>query len=88
MEKYSEEIEKEMQLYCSSLSERSRRHYGSLEARKLGFGGKAYISKLLNLSPKTLLKGDKELKDSELYNSVPAGRQRRSGGGRKKFCSS
>jgi len=39
------------------LSEKDRRQYAAIEAEKLGFGGKMYISKLLSMSRRTLNKG-------------------------------
>ncbi len=84
MTRYNQEIEEKMLLYYRQLSEKNKRHYASLESSKLGRGGKKYISKLLNISPKTIRKGDKELANSDLYAQIPKGKQRRLGGGRKK----
>jgi hypothetical protein len=76
-----------MQLHYSRLSEKDRRQYAALESLKLGRGGIAYISALLNIDRKTLWQGRNELiSDSE--SSLPKGRQRRQGGGRKKNDSS
>ncbi len=44
--------------YYSGLKEKDRRHYAALEAQKLGYGGKRYISGLLDVSRKTILKGE------------------------------
>lgn len=85
MTKYNQEIEQLMLLYYSRLNEKEKRHYASLEAQKLGHGGKLYISTLLCISQKTIRKGDRELKIPELYAEIATGKQRRSGGGRKKF---
>ena len=82
---YSENIENLMRLHYSRLSEKDKRHYAAIEAKKLGFGGKRYIARLFGLSTKTLYKGISELDDETVYASIPAGRQRRVGGGRKKF---
>ena len=82
---YSEELEQAMLLYYSRLKEKDKRHYASLEAKKLGRGGKSYISKLLQISHKTIRKGDRELSDPALYAEIGKDKQRRSGGGRKKF---
>jgi len=76
-----------MQHYYSHLPEKDQRHYAALEAQKLRHGGKRYIGRLLGVSQKTLRKGERELKDPMFYTQVPCGRQRRVGGGRKKFCS-
>ena len=40
---YSKELEQILQLHCSRLSEKEKRHYAALEALKLGYGGKTYI---------------------------------------------
>lgn len=81
---YNQEIEEKMLLYYRQLSEKDKRHYASLESSKLGRGGKKYISELLNLSTKTIRKGDRELANADLYAQIPIGKQRRIGGGRKK----
>ena len=58
---YNSETEEDMQLFASSLNERDKRRYAALEARKLGYGGIAYISRLLNISTKTIQVGIEEL---------------------------
>lgn len=40
--KYSDEIEKDMQSLYESLSEKDRRRYAAIEAKKLGHGGIVY----------------------------------------------
>lgn len=72
-----------MQLHYSWLSEKDRRHYAALESLKLGRGGVTYISKILAVDRKTILQGRKEL-TMDLQVFVPRGRQRKTGGGRKK----
>jgi len=72
--------------HFARLSEPLRRQYAYLEAQKLGRGGKTYISKLLGISHKAIRKGEAEVTDPELLRQIPAGRQRRAGAGRKKFC--
>jgi hypothetical protein len=57
----------------------------ALESKKLPYGGKGYICKLFKLSYSRLQKGVKELLDLELKTSLGV-RERRLGGGRKKFC--
>lgn len=74
-----------MQRYYVHLPERAQRHYAALEAQKLGRGGKRYIGRLLAVSQKTLRKGERELKAPSFDSQLPAGRQRRAGGGGKKF---
>lgn len=79
---YTEEILDKMRDYLSGLPERSRRQYAALEAIKLGHGGISYMSNQLGIDRKTIQRGKKEL--SGQIDLVPAGRQRRIGGGRKK----
>jgi hypothetical protein len=86
MQVYNQETEGLMQFYYSHLSEKDKRHYAALEARKLGYGGKRYIGQLLKISQKTIRKAEAELIHVELYAQIPEGKQRRAGGGRKKFC--
>ncbi len=86
MQVYSRDTEELMQVYYSHLSEKDKRHYAALEARKLGYGGKRYIGQLLKISQKTIRKAETELTQPHLYAQIPTGKQRRSGGGRKKFC--
>jgi hypothetical protein len=82
--KYSEETEKLMQLFYSRLSEKDRRHYAAMEVLKLGRGGTNYISRLLAIDKGSLIQGKKELTLVSEYQQIPAGKQRRVGGGRKK----
>jgi hypothetical protein len=80
METYAPEVERQMQWYYQSLSEKDRRRYAAIEARKLGYGGISYISKLLGCNYRTIAKGIEELNDESVMSSS---RIRRSGGGRK-----
>jgi hypothetical protein len=80
---FSEKTVLLMQLHYSRLSEKDRRQYAALESLKLGHGGISYISRILEVDRKTILQGRKEL-TSELPHSIPPGRQRKAGGGRKK----
>lgn len=79
---YPEEVLDKMRGYLSRLPERSRRQYAAIEAIKLGHGGVSYISHQLGIDRKTIQRGKEEL--SARVDLVPAGRQRRTGGGRKK----
>lgn len=81
---YSDEAEKLMQLHYRQLGERDRRRYAALEVVKLGYGGLIYISRLLSVDVNTLMKGKKELLEMATQASLPTGKQRRPGGGRKK----
>ncbi len=58
---YDPKIERLMKQYFSRLPEKERRHYAAIEAQKLGFGGKVYISKLMPINRHALNKGIKEL---------------------------
>ena len=84
LEKYSDSIERQMQLFYSNLKEREQRHYAALEAQKLPHGGQKYIQDLLNIHKKTLKRAIDELNNPELFATLPTVKQRRSGGGRKK----
>jgi hypothetical protein len=85
MTKYNQETEKLMILFYSRLKEKERRHYASLEAKKIGYGGKLYIGTLLGISQKTIRKGDRELQCPKLYGEINTDKQRRLGGGRRFF---
>jgi hypothetical protein len=82
---YTSELEHLMQLHFSRLSEKEKRQYAAIEAKKLSYGGKTYISKLLGISRNSIEKGIREVKNPSLYEEIPSDKQRRPGGGRKKF---
>ncbi len=86
MERYNSEIEVIMRSYYDRLNEREKRHYASIEALKLGHGGKGYVCELFGISYKTVEKGVSEVVDIESLSNFPPDRQRNVGGGRKKFC--
>ena len=67
MEKYPENIERSMQYFYISLSEKDKRHYAAVEAEKLGHGGINYIAELFSCSRQTVYDGLVELKK----NGVP-----------------
>ena len=83
IEEFSEKTIMLMQLHYSRLLEKDRRQYAALESLKLGRGGITYISKVLGVDRKTILQGRKEL-TTNMQDSLPPGRQRTLGGGRKK----
>ena len=87
MTKHNQETESQILTFYSQLKEREKRLYASLEAKKLGYGGKLYIGNLLGISQKTIRKADNELKNPDLLTQTEQGKQRRSGGGRIFFCS-
>ncbi|MBD0304151.1 MAG: hypothetical protein ICV85_18910 [Tolypothrix sp. T3-bin4] len=70
-----------MQSYYESLSEKDRRRYAAIEAKKLGYGGMRYISKLFGCNYRTISKGIADLEQQSLISSP---RIRRQGAGRKK----
>lgn len=82
--RYTQEIEAHIKFFFSTLSEKEQRHYAAQEAMKLGWGGKTYISELLQISHRRIRQGEKELKNPALYVEIPTNKQRRIGGGRKK----
>ena len=88
---YDHEHEETMRLYCRSLPEDHRRRYAAVEALKIGFGGVAYVARVLGMSRRTVYTGMVELKtmgeDDHDHPSRPSGdgkRIRRPGGGRPK----
>nr|WP_206602912.1 hypothetical protein [Leptolyngbya ohadii] len=80
MHSYPAEIEAQMQRYYRSLSEKNRRRYAAIEAVKLGYGGQAYIRRLLGCHHDTLQLGMSELQDE---TALEEERIRQAGGGRK-----
>ena len=77
---YSEAHEEEMINLYESLSEKDRRRYAAIKARKLGHGGIIYVCSLFGCTDKTVRKGMKELMDAEALSRVGV---RKPGGGRK-----
>jgi len=67
--------------FYQSLNERQKRHFVSLEAKSLGYGGIKFVSEIFQVSRATIQKGLKELAMDEQW---PNGRVRKQGGGRKK----
>ena len=82
---YDKETEALMRLHYSRQSEKGRRSYAAIESKKLGFGGFSYIVRLFGMSTRTLNKGLRELSNPALYSEIPEGKERRTGGGRKKI---
>jgi hypothetical protein len=65
MPHYSPALETEMRLFYQSLSEKDRRRYAAIEARKLGRGGLSYIARILSCDRHTIAQGMQELVDPE-----------------------
>lgn len=82
MQKYDKDIESDMQRFFAGLTEKEKRHYAALEAKKLGHGGQTYIATVLGISERTIQRGLDELHCRDL---APVNRIRREGGGRKPF---
>ena len=80
IEPYPLEIETQMRNFYQSLSEKDRRRYAAIEAKKLGFGGISYICRVLRCNDRTIVRGM-----SELEKPLPEDekRIRLPGGGRK-----
>lgn len=80
MQPYPSEVEKQMQRFYQSLSEKERRRYAAVEALKLGRGGLSYISRLLGCDDEAMQLGKRELQDE---GQLTQSRVRGPGGGRK-----
>jgi transposase len=65
----------------SELDERGRRRWAAIEARSLGRGGIAAVAEATGMSDRTIRNGIQEVESEE---QLPANRQRRVGGGRKR----
>jgi hypothetical protein len=85
MQPYPCEVEERMQRYYQSLSEKDRRRYAAIEALKLGWGGKSYISRLFHCDDESMQLGLQELDAPEALNRQGI---RRRGGGRKSALAS
>lgn len=88
---YEASYEEFMRLYHRSLPEDHRRRYAALEALKIGFGGIAYVARVLGMSRRTIYTGIRELEamsdDDPEHPWRPGSderRIRRPGGGRPK----
>ena len=79
-EGYSDAVKQDMQILYQSLSEKDRRRYAAVEAKKLGHGGIVYIAALFDCDEKTIRKGLSELNDRDCMEQE---RIRREGGGRR-----
>jgi hypothetical protein len=77
MTTYAPEIEHRMKSFFDSLSEKDRRRYAAVEATKLGYGGIAYISRVLGCDPNTIQHGLEEVE--HLPEDEASGRVRKKG---------
>lgn len=73
------ELKAALIIFYSTLNEKQRRLYAGFESMKSGRGGDERIAQLLDLNPKTVAKGRKEL----LSQKVMVDGIRQKGGGRK-----
>ena len=78
---YGEEIEEQMRNLYQSLSEKDRRRYAAVEAKKLGYGGVSYVCRLFECDESSVKRGLREL---ESLLTPKEKRIREAGGGRKK----
>jgi hypothetical protein len=62
---YDLQTKRMMRWFYATLSEKDRRRYAAVEARKLGHGGMDYIASVLRCDPKTIRQGINELKLAE-----------------------
>lgn len=76
---YSDELQKNMRDLYDSLSEKDRRRYAAIEAKKLGHGGIIYIATLFGCMEKTVKKGLSDLNNEECMQQKSI---RKEGGGR------
>jgi Rhodopirellula transposase DDE domain len=81
MTPYPPHIERSMRAFYRSLRENDRRAYAAVEAAKLGHGGIEYIAAVLDIDPKTIRRGQRDLAD---LPERPAPRIRKPGGGRRR----
>ena len=84
MESYPEAIEQMMKKFFKTLSEKNKRRYAAVEAKKLGYGGISYIARILGCSRTTIHEGLIEL-EAMPSDSTYDQRIRREGGGRATY---
>jgi hypothetical protein len=84
MEHYSEAIEQMMKKFFNTLSEKDKRHYAAVEAKKLGHGGISYIAEIMRCSRTTIHEGLAEMENIPSTSTYNA-RIRQEGGGRASY---
>lgn len=82
VERIDEESQTRMRNFYQTLSEKDKRRYAAVEAKRLGHGGIEYVAGILGCATRTISRGIQEL--DFLVDDPAAGRVRRPGGGRKK----
>jgi hypothetical protein len=70
--------------FFSTLNERNRRHFASLQSKILGHGSKQYLADLFSINIKTISRGIQEITSNELPE-ISSERSRLEGGGRKDY---
>lgn len=85
LEPYGQAIEAQMKNLYQSLSEKDRRRYAAIEAKKLGYGGISYVCRLFGCDESSVKRGLSEL---EMPLSSKAKQIREAGGGRKRMVES
>jgi len=83
LQPYDPEIESQMQNLYNSLSEKDRRRYAAIEAKKLGYGGVRYVCRLLKCDRDSVKRGMNEL-EQPLAKAGSKERIRQAGAGRKR----
>lgn len=73
-------ISRKYNALVEDLDERGRRRWAATEAESIGYGGIAAVAEATGMSDRTVRSGIKEIREGR---TVPAGRQRKVGGGRK-----
>lgn len=84
MPAYPAQIEQSMQKFYQTLSEKDKRRYAAIEAKKLGGGGISYIASVLDCLRTTIYGGLAELEKLPETNGYAA-TIRQPGGGRKAY---
>lgn len=82
LEPYREEIEDWMRNLYQSLSEKDRRRYAAVEAKKLGYGGISYVCRVFGCHESSVNHGLRELESPLTPEETQI---REEGGGRKKI---
>lgn len=81
LRRYHAEIESDMQKLYHSLSEKDRRRYAAIEAKKLGYGGISYVCDVMTCDRESVKRGLRELAEAVLEDKQ---RIRQAGAGRKR----
>jgi len=82
LEPYGEEVEDWMRNLYQSLSEKDRRRYAAVEAKKLGYGGISYVCRVFGCHESSVNHGLRELESPLTPEETQI---REEGGGRKKI---